>query len=127
MSSNRPNVLVIDRSSGYHRLLRFALEEHYTVEHAYSAFLGETLLRERSFSLIIASLSLPRIYRGQGVLKAIRAIEGYGHVPVLGLVAAGEEVDEAEMEGFVGLIHDPSRIDDVRHSVQNALMVRKAA
>lgn len=127
MPSDQPRILVIDRSSGYHRLLRFALEEDYEVEHAYSAFLGETLMRERSFSLVLASLSLPRIYRGRGVLKAIRAIDGYGHTPVLGLVAAGEEVDEREVEGFAGLIQDPSRIEDVRLVVRNALVVRKAA
>lgn len=127
MSHPRPRILVIDRSSGYHGLIRFALEAEFDVEHAYSGFLAEVILRERSFDVIIASLSLPREYRGTGMRSAIRAIDGYARTPVIALLAEGARFGAGEADDFAACIDDPSRIEDVRTVVRSALTVRQAA
>lgn len=126
----KPRVLVIGRYSGHHRLIHLALEDEYEVGHAYSGFLALTLLREQPFDLVISAVDLPREFSGRRMLKAVRALPGYEHLPVIGLVseeqaAPSEGAKKYRSQGFSDCIINPDGFETVRTVVKGLLGTRK--
>ena len=126
---SKQRVLVIGRYSGHHQLIHLALEDEYEVEHAYSGFLALTLLREQPFDLVISAVDLPREFNGRRMLKAVRSVPGYEHLPVLGLVSEDRGEPNGgkkyRSQGFSGCLINPKGYDAVRAAVDGLIGAQK--
>lgn len=126
-SSAKPRVLIIGRYSGNHQLIHLALKDGFEVDSAYSGFLALTLLGERSYDLIIAAVDLPREYRGERIVKAVRKVDGYAETPIVALVSEGVKEPKgghtagAKAQGFDACLIHPTEFGSVQLSVDAAL------
>ena len=120
-----PRVLVIDRDSARQYQIRLALKDLCETSAAYTGDLALCYLESQMIVLIITAMDLPNGYTGQGLLHAIRAMEGYENVPVIGMATQGKSEDQADVpqQGFDAYFLKPFDLPALRETVQRLLRV----
>jgi len=121
-----PRVLVIDRDSATQYQIRLVLKDLCETSAAYTGGLAFHYLESQLNVLIITAMELPNGYSGRGLLHAIKAMEGYEHVPVIGMTTTGdrsEDPDDVLREGFDAYFHKPLDLQALRETVQRLLRV----
>ena len=120
-----PRVLVIDRDSATQYKIRLGLKDLCKTSAAYTGDLALHYLESQSNALIITAMDLPNGYTGQGLLHAIRAMEGYENIPVIGMATRGRSEDRADVlrQGFDAYFLKPFDLPAFRETVQRLLRV----
>ncbi len=120
-----PRVLVIDRDSARQYQIRLVLKDLCETSAAYTGDLALHYLESQLNALIITAMDLPNGYTGQGLLHAIRAMEGYENIPVIGMATRGRPEDRADVprQGFDAYFLKPFDLPALRETVQRLLRV----
>ena len=119
-----PRVLVIDRDSATQYRIRLVLKDLCQTSAAYTGGLAFHYLESQLNVLVITAMELPNGYSGQGLLHAIKAMEGYEHVPVIGMTTTqdrSEDPDDVQRQGFDAYFHKPLDLQALRETVRRLL------
>ncbi len=115
----RPRILIIDDDLDFVGLLREALRDAYTVEHATSAMEAAGRLPVFEPDLILVDIRLPDL-SGMDVCRHIRGSGRESRTPILAMSAYGQEIDETDVRssGADDFIPKPVKLADLRRRIR---------
>jgi len=100
-------ILVIDDNAVIRDIVKFTLQNHYSVTLADDGKEGLKLAESSRFDLIITDVSMPDM-SGLEVIKELRKMESYSSTPILVLTANMDDYKEKSKEsGATGWIVKP--------------------
>jgi two-component system chemotaxis response regulator CheY len=106
-------ILVIDDNAVIRDVVKFTLQNHYSITLANDGKEGLKLAESSHFDLIITDVSMPDM-SGLEVVKELRKIEAYSTTPILVLTANMEDYQEKSKEsgatGWIAKPFEPGRL-----------------
>lgn len=115
----RRRILIIDDDQDFVALLRDALHDHYTVDHAGSALEAAARLPVFEPDLILVDIRLPDL-SGMDVCRHVRDTGRDRRTPILAMSAYGHEIDvrQVRSSGADGFIPKPVKLADLRRRIR---------
>lgn len=95
LKPDKPNVLVVHNDPRTQRWVHYVLARDYEIHHAYFGRAALSLLKRQEFSLVVASMDLPRPYKGAQMVKALEAACEF--IPVVGLSEKADAETAAQL------------------------------
>lgn len=119
-------ILIVDDDPNNQRILKYTLcKAGYEVCIASNGESALVRLSESDVALAIFDLAMP-VMDGITLLKSVRAIQKYEHLPIIILTGSGDDTDRnrAEREGIQGFLTKPSSSKMIVEVVQKALILK---